>query len=73
MGISQANRRHQRSASGTRDAEAAPEKPGYEPADHNVADVAAYAAKHPAELEGIISREQAGKNRTTLMRQLIPE
>jgi len=42
----------------------------YDPADHNVDDVLAYADEHPDEVDEIIAAEEAGKNRITLLEKL---
>jgi len=42
----------------------------FDPGEHTVAEVEAYAADHPDELDAIVAAERAGKNRTTLLTAL---
>jgi hypothetical protein len=56
-------------------AESDPEPDGdgdgaFDPGEHTVAEVEAYAAEHPDELDAIIAAESAGKNRSTLLTAL---
>jgi hypothetical protein len=39
----------------------------FEPAEHTVAEVEAYLAKHPDEADAVLAAEAAGKARTTLV------
>jgi hypothetical protein len=57
--------------------QAPPEKPKraarpYDPGEHTVDEVKAYAAKHPDRLAEIVEVETAGKARTTLLDALSP-
>jgi len=40
---------------------------GFDPGDHTVAEVIAYAAEHPDQLDDIQAAETAGKARSTLL------
>jgi hypothetical protein len=42
----------------------------YDPAEHTVDEVLAYAEEHPDEVDDIAAAEEAGKNRTTLLDKL---
>lgn len=42
----------------------------YDPGEHPVSDVLAYARAHPDERAGILAAEQAGKARTTILKTL---
>lgn len=46
------------------------EDDAYDPGDFTVADVEAYAAEHPDQVQAIVAAERAGKNRTTLLAAL---
>ena len=47
-------------------AQAAPASAGFDPAEHTVAEVEEYVAKHPDQADAVLAAEAAGKNRTTL-------
>lgn len=50
--------------------EAAPEPAedeGYDPSEHNVAEVQAYLEEHPDQTDYVLDRERSGKARTTLI------
>jgi hypothetical protein len=42
----------------------------YDPADHTVDEVLAYAAEHPDEVDAILEAELVGKNRSGIMDKL---
>jgi hypothetical protein len=47
-----------------------PEVEGYDPGEHTVDEVLAYAAEHPDEVNAIAAAEEAGKSRVTLLDKL---
>jgi hypothetical protein len=52
---------------------AAPTAPTFDPGEHTVDDVKAYAARHPDQLAAIVAAETAGKGRITLLEALTAE
>jgi hypothetical protein len=54
-------------------ASAAPSAPTFDPGEHTVDDVKAYAARHPDQLAAIVAAETAGKGRITLLEALTAE